>query len=119
MNVARRFASLGSTVLLIGAGAATAFAVNIDTGSVPPSPAVKGLAPYRWWLVAGVSLGAVLLQAVGDGPDSPAGARAQESSRRQHLVSRYVLFAVPWLAGIALTGLALGFRSAWKQPVAA
>lgn len=122
MNIARRLAPLASTVLLIAAGAASAFAVNIDTGAVnidtgaqPPSAAWKGLVPCRWWLVFGVTVVAVLVQALAGLLDSSADVR-QVPSRGRHLAPRYVLFSAVWLLGVAAVALALGFRDAWKEP---
>ena len=115
MRIVRRLASPGSTVLVIAAGAVSAFAVNIDTGA-QPSVALKGLVPYRWWLVLGVTVAAVLLQAVGDWSDNSVAGTIHESRQHRHPILHYALLAGCWLIGVAVTGLALGFKSAWRQP---
>lgn len=115
MSGARQLAALGSTILVIAAGAASAFAVNIDTGA-QPSSTLKGLVSYRWWLVLGLTIAAVLVQAVGSWTDSSASGAIRESSRRRYLVPRYVLPASAWLMGVIAATLALGLKNSWKQP---
>jgi hypothetical protein len=115
MSVVRQLAALGSTILVIGAGAASAFAVNIDTGA-QPSATLKGLAPYRWWLVFGMTIAAVLLQAVGDLPGNSAADATKETPRRRHLIPRYLLPIGAWLIGVIAAILGLGFDNSWKQP---